>query len=435
MSTEPTAGSQTPRSQILEDVWFRFAKYDKNALITQKRFVQQRKWILALGVAATTLAILYSTIENPGSFPTRLAWLNEDRFLKIFHGIVIAVPIIITVLVAFSEKFNMGISWVMLRSSAEAIKKEIYRYRMQVEEYNPSNMASAETRDVRLAKKMKVISKRLMESPVNQTDLLPYKGDLPPQYGTPEGDNGFDDMTAEQYLNWRVEDQFNYYQKKAARLGKELRRFQALIIFLGGVGALLAAINLSVWLAVSNALAIAFTGYLEFKRTEANVISCNLAAADLYDIRIWWHSLSPDARAQRANVETLVGSTEAILQTENAGWLQEMREALAEIYKEKKDTLSDSLKKDSLPAEAPVESVSSKFEPKFTKDTPTTEAAPVPNVQSEPISDGQPKAVQPGTTTPEAPPTAEEMPEPGVFAEPSPEVATSDQPIETEPVR
>lgn len=423
MTNETPAVSQTPRSQILEDAWFRFAKYDLNALIAQKRFVRQRKWILILGVAATTLAVIYSVIENR-PIPTGLTWLAQEsvrkNFLDAFHFLVIAVPIVSTVLIAFSEKFNMGISWVMLRSSAEAIKKEIYRYRMQVDEYNPADTTSSETRDVRLAKKLKVISKRLMETPVNQTDLLPYKGDLPPKFGTPENDDGFGDMTAEQYLNWRVEDQFSYYQKKAARLGKDLRRFQLLIIFLGGLGAFLAAINLNVWLAVSNALAVAFTSYLEFKRTESTVISCNLAASDLYDIRIWWHALSPDARNQRANVETLVHSTESVLQTENAGWLQEMREALAEIYKEKKE-IHDEIPAATGAIEVPVEAVPTSA---LKSDAAPEEPAPVPVVEPTPaeVSQSEPMSTSQAATEADAIASAkEEMPEPGVFTEPAPE--------------
>ncbi len=94
-------------------------------------------------------------------------------------------------------------------------------------------------------------------------------------------------------------------------------------------------------IAVSNALAAAFTSYLEFKRVDTNVVACNMSAADLYDIRVWWHSLSPEARKLQTNVEILVSSTEAVLQTENSGWLQEMREALSEIYGEKKDSKSE----------------------------------------------------------------------------------------------
>lgn len=444
MSTnESITVTSPPRNQILEDAWLRFATYDKNAVIAQRRFVQQRKWILILGVAATTLAIVYSTLEQylkPDTivFPGWLgSWLSKQQFLEGFHVLVIAVPIIVTVLVAFSEKFKMGISWVMLRSSAEAIKKEIYRYRMQVDEYNPSETRSTETRDVRLAKRLKVISRRLMETSVNQTDLQAYKGDLPPRSGTPEEDNGFDDMTAEQYLKWRLENQFNYYQKKVARLGKELRRFQALIILLGGVGALLAAVNLNVWLAVSNALAVAFASYLEFKRIEATIVSCNLSAADLYDIRIWWHALSPETRRQRASVETLVSGTEAVLQTENAGWLQEMREALSEIYKDKKEIKPATANDELAPAVAAEKRPSHpEFQPHFLRETTTSEAAPTPANQTDTVADEAMADSDPGTMAkPDAEFSAgEDMSAPEALIEPLPDMAAIAEPSpESEP--
>lgn len=335
--TAPNPASSS-RNQMLEDAWFRFAKYDKNASVAQKRFIRQRRWILILGVAATICGVSYSVIEPyiKAQKQPLLASVTNEELLSILHVPVLVVPILLGVLVAISVKFNMGISWVMLRSSAEAIKKDIYRYRMQVGEYNPAKLTSAESRDARLARALKLISKRLMQTQVNQTDLLAYEGSLPPQHGTAEGDDGFSDLTAEQYLAWRVEDQFNYYQKKAARKGRSLRRFQMVIFLLSAIGTLLAGLRFDVWIAVSSALAAAVAAYLEFLRVEPTVVTFNISAADLYDIRVWWHSLSSEARTQRVNIETLVASTEAVLQTENVGWLQEMREALAEIYGDKR---------------------------------------------------------------------------------------------------
>ena len=380
--TAPSSASSS-RSQILADAWLRYAKYDKNANIAQKRFLRQRSWILVLGVAATIFAVSYSVAETHIQTQPPLVFgiANKD----LLHFPVLVVPILLGVLVAVSVKFNMGVNWVMLRSSAEAIKKEIYRYRMQVGEYNPNpaKLTPAESRDIRLALALKVVSKRLMQTPVNQTDLLPaYEDDLPPKKGTAEGDDGFSDLTAEQYLAWRVDDQFNYYQKKAARLGKNLRRFQLIIFLLSAIGTLLAGLGFDVWIAVSGALAAAAAAYLEFLRVEPTVIAFNISAADLYDIRVWWHALSPEARTQRVNIETLVASAEAVLQTENAGWLQEMREALAEIYGDKGD------KKDKEPHDgSKLLDVSSALQPDPTAGLPCLEADAGSQAATEPKPD------------------------------------------------
>jgi hypothetical protein len=327
------------RNPTLEDAWQCFAKYDKNAVKAQKRFILQQKLILGLGVAATTLAVAYSTLDRIAETGNG-GWLQplaNERLLQIMHGCVIVIPIVLSVLIAGSVKFNMGISWVMLRSSAEALKKEIFRYRLRVGEYFQEEGGNSDprrdSRDVHMARKVKQVSKRLMETQVNQTGLEPYKGQLPPYAA--EGDDGFSDLTPDEYVAYRVEDQFNYYQKKALRLSRELQRFQWLVYILGGVGTSLAAFGFDVWIAVSSALATSFASFLEFKRVETNLVSCNMAASDIYDIRTWWRALSDSARRQQANIEILVSSTEAVIQSENLGWVQEMRDALSEIYGDK----------------------------------------------------------------------------------------------------
>lgn len=339
-----TTSDPTPsvtRTPTLIDAWKRFATYDQNAVLAQRNFLRQRKWIVLLGVASTTLAVVYSVVDRevaaggPVWFPT---WLSREGVKEVFHLLVGVTPIILTVMIAVSVKFNLGISWVMLRSSAEALRKEIYCYRTQVGEYSPRQTTAIETREVKLARRLKLVSKRLMETAVNQTGLKPYKDDmpLPPKYGTAPDDDGFSDLTAEQYLHWRLEDQFDYYQKKALKLDRELKYSYWQIYILGGFGALLALLRLDVWIAVSSAVAAALTTFLEFRRVESNIVSCNLAAADLYDIRVWWNALPDIAKQDQASIETLVSSTESVMQTENSGWLQEMRDALAEIYSEKK---------------------------------------------------------------------------------------------------
>jgi len=347
MTSETPTSTPPQISPILEDAWTRYGKYDKNAIIAQKRFVWERKLILGLGVAATALAVLYTVLnaltpETIGS-PWLAGILNTlttnplwGPFMKGLRFFVVTVPIAAGGFATYTSKFNQGVNWVVLRTSAEALKKEIYRYRTQVDEFSPEQ-TQTETRDMKLAQHLKLISRRMMETQVNQTGLEPYRDKLPPKYGTAEGDDGFSDLTAEQYLMWRVDDQFNYYQKKAVKLGKEAQSFQRIILALGVIGSLLAAFQFEVWVAVSGALVTAFTSYLEFRRVESTLVACNRSAADLYDIRTWWRSLPTAAKALRANLETLINSTETVIQTENASWVQEMRDALAEAYKTKDD--------------------------------------------------------------------------------------------------
>ncbi len=90
---------------------------------------------------------------------------------------LIIVPILISILLAGSVKFGKGNSWILLRGSAEALKREIFLYRTRVGSYR-------ENRDALLAYQIKLISERLKGSPVHHTCLSPYETEtsvpLPP---------------------------------------------------------------------------------------------------------------------------------------------------------------------------------------------------------------------------------------------------------------
>ncbi len=351
MAPSTDAKSSPTRNPTLEDAWQRFGDYDKNAVIAQKSFMWQRKWSIILGFAATTVAVMYLVLQTALAFPNEGLiqflgrFINDDPteairwIMGILEFVIVLIPIMVSVLLAVSVKFGMGVNWIMLRSGAESLKKEIYRYRIQVDIYSPDQCQS-ESRNIKLARKIKIVGQRVMETQVNQFGLTRYTGELPPPYGAAKdkGDDGFSDLTPDQYLAWRLEDQFDYYRRKAERLNKECAQFQWTIYTLGGVGTLLAATGFEVWVAVSSALASAIASFFEFKRVETNLTSCNQASSDLYDIRAWWRALPASAKAQSANLETLVKSTETVIQSENAGWVQEMRDALAEIYGDQEQT-------------------------------------------------------------------------------------------------
>ena len=314
------------RHAALEDAWQSFATYDYNSGLAQKRFLRLRKWILGLGVAATFLAIFHSVLK-----PVETPWIAQAN--DWLRYLVILAPILVTTLQAGAAKFKGGTNYVLLRGSAEALKGQIYRYRAQVGIYGPEETED-EPREVKLARKVKTIGGQLMKTEVNQGGLKPYPDQLPPYYEGPEDDDGFSDLDPEKYLAWRLEDQLNWYRGRTEKFDKQLRQMHWLILGLGGVGAFLAAIGFEIWIAVTVVLAATFASFLELKQVEATLVVYNQAATNLEGIRIWWHALPDEDRAEQENKEKLVKYTETVLQTEHAGWVQEMMDALAELYKE-----------------------------------------------------------------------------------------------------
>jgi hypothetical protein len=326
MALENESTERVERHTALEDAWQSFATYDYNSGLAQKRFMRLRKWILGLGVAATFLAVLHSILK-----PVEIPWIAQaNGWLRY---LVILAPILVTSLQAGAAKFKGGTNYVLLRGSAEALKRQIYRYRARVGIYSPEQTED-EPREVKLARRVKTIGGQLMKTEVNQGGHKPYAGQLPPYYEGTEDDDGFSDLDPEKYLTWRLEDQLNWYRGRTERFDKQLRQIHWLILGLGGVGTFLAAIGHEVWIAVTVALASAFASFLESKQVETTLVAYNQAATDLEGIRIWWHALPEEDKAKQENKEKLVEYTETVLRTELAGWVQEMRDALAELYKE-----------------------------------------------------------------------------------------------------
>lgn len=309
----------------LKLAWQRFALYDANAGRQQKNFKRLRVWILVLGVLGTLLALSQTQLN------LSLSGFNGSLGNQVLHYVIIVVPIAVAILIAAANRFSAGNKWVLLRGSAEAIKREIYRYRTRAEIYSKQQTTQVSA-EAKLMRQVENIGRRLMQTEVNLSALQPYDGPIPPKmYGTAAEDDGLSYLTPDKYLNIRLGDQLNYYRLKTTRLEKQLMRLQWLTYIAGGAGTLLAAIGLELWIALTTALVTAFAAYLEYQQVENTLVKYNQALTDLANVRGWWLALPPEAQALQTNIDKLVSHTEKILQTELTGWVQEMQDALAEL--------------------------------------------------------------------------------------------------------
>jgi len=318
------------RESTLEIVWQRFAQYDLNANRQQKEFNRRQILIIALGIIATFLALVQATINNSGLQNSNAAYQMTGQIL---HVVLLLIPISITALIAAANRFSAGNKWILLRASAESLKKEIYRYRTRAEIYSDRQTRTI-SREMKLHRKEETLSRKLMQTEVNVSALRPYSGPIPPKYGAADGDDGFSFLSPERYLTHRLEDQINYYQTKTIRLEQRLKRLQWLIYIFGGLGTLLVALQFEVWIAFTTAVVSGLTTYLEYRRIEDTLMRYNQTAAELSSIRSWWITLSPEEQADPANLDKLVGQTETTIYSEHAAWVQEMQDAMAELRAE-----------------------------------------------------------------------------------------------------
>jgi len=217
----------------------------------------------------------------------------------------------------------------MLRSSAETIKQEIFRYRTRAASYVDPQSTQL-SREATLASHIESISRQLMQTDVSLSALRLYTGPIPPHMGgTPGSDDGLSFLTPERYVTLRLVDQRTYYQSKAIRLERQWRWLQWVTYIVGGVGTLLAAMGLDLWIALTTAAVTACTTYLGYQQIETTLMKYNQAATDLTNVQGWWMALSLEERADQHNIDTLVEHTETILSSEFTGWVQAMHKALA----------------------------------------------------------------------------------------------------------
>lgn len=296
--------------------WERFALYDANAERHQTHSRRVQLGILLLGVLSTGLALSQTYFE-----------LDQ----ALLRYAIIIVPIATSVLLAAANRFTAGNKWILLRASAEAIKREIFRYRARAEIYSDQQTTKT-SREAKLAHKVESVSRQLMQTEVNLSALRPYKGPIPPRYGAAEGDDGLSFLTPDRYIADHLDNQLDFYHHRTTKLERQLKRLQWWIYIFGGVGTLLAAVGLELWIAFTTALVTAFTTFLEYKQVENTLMQYNQGATDLANVRGWWTALP--AEKHEENLDNLVAYTEKIIRSELTGWVQEMQDALAELRAE-----------------------------------------------------------------------------------------------------
>jgi len=364
LDSNPQPESSSLNPDLLAHAWQVFTFYDISAVKFQKRFLFLRKLILSLSVVATILAVILQVMKHGSTSDVYQLYPNNiflNYLVIIINFFVIITPITISVLLAGSVKFGRGVNWILLRGSTETIKQEIYRYRTQVGDYNNVDV---NVRDAKFAQEIQTISERLMKTKVNQSGLVwnglkssndaTFIKDIKQVIGEQDS-YPFSSLTAEQYIDYRLIDQLSWYRKKIVILDKEWQVLQWLIYVLGGIGTFLAAINMAVWIAVSNAVAASLLSFLEFKKLDTTLVGYNQTATNLENILCWWHALTPESKNDPKNRGKLVDNSENVIRAETTGWVQEMRDAMATLYEEKKPPKKDEDSKDIDPKKPPKE--------------------------------------------------------------------------------
>jgi len=334
------------RDKSLESAWGLHASLDQAARCRQSEFRRMQGAILGLGLVATALAVTQGTLDTHGWLAGH--WLRD----RVLRYALILIPISLSAAVGASARFRPGNKWVVLRGAAEAVKREIFRYRARSGPYRPG---AQDPREVRLAERVGKISSSVMMTDVNLGSVKPYEGPLPPPGSTAEGDDGFSMLSPDQYIGWRLQNQADWYRGRTVKLERTMRKLRWAGIAFGGLGSFLAAVGLGLWIAVTTAVAAAAATYLEYMQLESTMLHYNRASADLETIGRWWTALPDAERLQAQFANRLIEESERVMRSESAGWVQDMHDAMTELrsQQERNDDAEGTARLDAGPATRP----------------------------------------------------------------------------------
>ena len=325
MTVEPQ-----PKTPILKIAWTRYAQLDMLAEKQDAPFFRWRKWIAILGVLAALFAV--TTQAYSDYLPATVVWI-----LKL---LLITTPIAASVLAAFVNKFYDGTDWLDARAGAEEILKEIYMYRTILKN-------KADRREW-LEKRLQNIQRQVYRGLGGELVLEKAPEKIPPYYDpeNPNSDSGFKDLTGNEYLTYRLEDQLSWHIRRVQQFEVNRTRMQIYILAAGGFGAVLAALGggFSIWVAVTATVSSTLIGWQELRNLDKTIKNYSKVIMELMFIYDHWNLLEPEERTE-AEFFQMVKSTEDVLWNQNIEYIKSMQEVLAKETLEEAELVNEVLKK------------------------------------------------------------------------------------------
>ena len=301
------------KAPILESAWKKFAEFDAVSFERTGTYTRLRQWIAVFGVLATLFAIVSSNYSE----------LFSPLINYILHFLLIVSPIVASGVAAFTNNnFSSG-DWLILRAGAEEVLKNIYFYR--------TILQKNKNRDHWLEEKLNEVQRSVFRGMNGEFILKPFKGELPPspRFGYEGSDPGFNDLTGEDYFKYRLENELNWHIKKINQKQKERLRLKTLIIISGAAGAVLAALNFNIWVALTASITTTMLGWQELKNLDLVVRNYSKVILELGIIADHWKNIAQPKKTQ-SEFYKMVNFTEDLLWSRNVEYIKAMQEALKE---------------------------------------------------------------------------------------------------------
>lgn len=288
----PAQPSRLNRKVLLLE-WAQMAVFDRTATQLKANYIRGRYQVIYLTLISTVAAVGVSVI-------------GLQPLAVLFAGISIALPILASYLMNDIIRFTGTTAWIKYRYTAEVMRMHIFLYRMQAGPYS----GPAEDMDNLLAVNMKAAKEEAnpygsgitprVRAPIQESDIIAAIT-AANQY-TPE-DDGLSELTLDQYVSWRLDQQYDWYDFATSRDFVQMRRYtrasQTVLLVGAVVTALAGLINLNIELvvlvAVTNAISVALTSAANVNMFGKTYALFLIAAQKLTALKSEWSTFDNDA--------------------------------------------------------------------------------------------------------------------------------------------
>lgn len=299
--------------RLLTFAWHRFNSYDGQSGRLKVRYRRIRQAIILVSWLTTFLAVM-----------SAFAGIASNTALKQSLDIMlVALPVLSTILLAYATRFETGVAWVGYRIAAESIRRSIYELRVR------GTLKAVRKSDLeRLGSTLRETSSRLetmgVTTPMLTDPLDLESGRIAPNWVDNPDDSGYGPLTIEQYINWRLVPQTNWYRKRVKTDYRRARLYRAAILITAGAGTFLAAIGRGELVAVTVAGVTALVAWLGLMQHESSYGIYMRTIIKLEDtlgtFLIDFNPVAVETPAQKARALDFVTSAEAIFSEERELW-------------------------------------------------------------------------------------------------------------------
>jgi hypothetical protein len=328
---------------------------------------QTAAWfVVQLNPAVDTMAVAldgeYTTwISNLGGFA--------------LSAVLIVLSVSTSALLTFASQFSPLKAWIMYRAGADRIRSEIYLYRMLAGQYTGMTANTREIRQVFLDRIesinqkiyeletappfLQLISeeegsyrhstpriwwnrlKRLTLQAANTTGkgivraITPRttedgkKTRLSGRY-FPEFDDGFNDLTVDDYIEYRIMPQRNWYVQKVYEDYEKIKDWRKVTLAIGGASAVLAAVRLEPYIVITTAAAVAVNTHIQLNLIGNTYGNYHITASRIDSAIVRWTNLTDEERTDPNKISAFVTEIESIFEDERRIWIQQASQAQQE---------------------------------------------------------------------------------------------------------